>query len=71
MLSRTSGELEKTADEIRALGRRALALPADVTDLNALDLCLEKLRAELGEPTHLDPRRRRALSTAQAAASER
>lgn len=53
VLSRTATELEETAGEIRALGRRALALPLDATDLAALDAGLAKLRAELGEPTLL------------------
>ncbi len=53
VLARTAGELEKTAEEIRALGRRALALPLDLTDSAALDAALEKLERELGAPTLL------------------
>ena len=34
LASRTAPELERLADEVRALGRRALPFPADVTDAN-------------------------------------
>lgn len=51
VLARTGSELEKTAEEIRKLGRRALALPVDATDLTALDAALARVRAGLGPPT--------------------
>ena len=53
VLARTAAELEASAAEARALGRKALAVPADVTDLAALDGALERVRAELGAPTLL------------------
>src|SRR5438552_195624 len=36
------------ADEIRGLGRRALPLPADVADLEAVDRMVERVVGELG-----------------------
>ncbi len=53
VLSRTASELEATAAEVRALGRKALALPCDATDAAALDLALDQLQRELGAPTLL------------------
>lgn len=37
LASRTAPELERLADEVRALGRRALPFPADVTDPDACE----------------------------------
>lgn len=37
LASRTAPELERLADEVRALGRRALPFPADVTDADACE----------------------------------
>lgn len=51
VLSRTETELNSCVSELRALGRRALALPCDVTDLPRLDDALARLHAELGPPT--------------------
>ena len=51
VLSRTALELEATCAQVRALGRRALALPLDATDRAALDAGLARLRADLGPPT--------------------
>ena len=51
VLSRTAAELESTALAVRAMGRRALALPLDATDLAALDKGLDELRRVLGPPT--------------------
>lgn len=51
VLSRTRIELEDTCAHVRALGRRALALPLDATDRAGLDLGLARLRQELGPPT--------------------
>ena len=50
VISRTAEELESTAAAVRALGRRALALPLDATDLPALDSALQQIRAGLGPP---------------------
>ena len=53
VLARTASELEATAADARALGRKALAVPADVTDPAALDGVLARVRDELGAPTLL------------------
>lgn len=53
VLARTGAELEETARQVRALGRRALPLAADVTDTGAVDAALARLRGELGPPTLL------------------
>jgi NAD(P)-dependent dehydrogenase (short-subunit alcohol dehydrogenase family) len=45
--------VEATAGEVRALGRRALALPCDATEVNALDAALANLGGALGAPTLL------------------
>ena len=50
LISRTAAELEATAEAITALGRRALALPLDATDLPALDSALQQVRESLGPP---------------------
>jgi NAD(P)-dependent dehydrogenase (short-subunit alcohol dehydrogenase family) len=43
------GELEKAAAEIRGLGRKALAMKADVTRKDEVDAFIEKAVATLGE----------------------
>jgi 3-oxoacyl-[acyl-carrier protein] reductase len=53
VLARTSSEVEAVATEVRALGRRAIALVADVTDSSALASALEKTSESLGPPTLL------------------
>ncbi|MBS2023282.1 MAG: SDR family oxidoreductase, partial [Deltaproteobacteria bacterium] len=53
VLARTQSELEATCEQIRGLGRRALALTVDATDRTAIDQALTKLRTELGPPTLL------------------
>ena len=53
VLARTASELEATAAEVRAQGRRAVALPADATDGAALDAAFSRLERELGAPTLL------------------
>lgn len=53
VLSRTEAELLQTAEAVRALGRKALVLAVDATDLAAVDAALEQMRAELGPPTLL------------------
>ena len=42
------GSIHETADEIRALGRRALAIPTDVRDEEAIRNMIERTVAELG-----------------------
>lgn len=46
--SRTEGELETVAEEVRALGRRALVVPTDVTDEIAVGALVRTAVAELG-----------------------
>jgi 3-oxoacyl-[acyl-carrier protein] reductase len=44
---------EEVADEVRALGRRSLALAADVRDAAAVTTVADRVRSELGPPTVL------------------
>ena len=37
LVARTKGDLEAVADEIRAMGRNATSIPADVTDIEGLE----------------------------------
>jgi 7-alpha-hydroxysteroid dehydrogenase len=46
--ARTESEIEATAKQARAFGRRALALPCDVTDAAQLDAATERTLGELG-----------------------
>jgi len=48
LLARTAAELEQTAAELRAQGRRALAVEADVSDPAAVERALERTLAALG-----------------------
>ena len=45
---RLPGSIHETADAIRTLGRRALAVPTDVRDENAIHNLIERTVAELG-----------------------
>ena len=45
---RLPGSIHETADAIRALGRRALAIPTDVRDEDAIRTMVERTVAELG-----------------------
>src|ERR1017187_725047 len=45
---RLPGSIHETADAIRALGRRSLAIPTDVRDEDAIRNCIERIVAELG-----------------------
>jgi NAD(P)-dependent dehydrogenase (short-subunit alcohol dehydrogenase family) len=45
--------VESLAEEIRAIGRRALALDCDVTDTDAVNACVESAERELGPLTGL------------------
>jgi len=47
--ARTEPEIEKTANEVRALGRRALALPCDVSDEGAVRGAVDAALAEFGK----------------------
>lgn len=49
--SRTRTELDCVAGEVRGLGRRALAVEADLTYADALDGLYAAARAQLGAPT--------------------
>lgn len=45
---KTLERAEQVAEEIRALGRRSLAVQADVRDKDALSVCADRVKAELG-----------------------
>lgn len=53
VLSRTAPELEETAEQVRRLGRRALALSCDVSDSAQVGAAVERVRRELGPVTVL------------------
>ena len=53
LAARTQADLEAVAAEIRALGRRAIAVPLDVNDDAALDTLVARTVAELGKLTIL------------------
>lgn len=53
LAARTAADLESLAAEIRALGRRAIAVPTDVNDDAALDRLVATTVAELGKLTIL------------------
>jgi 7-alpha-hydroxysteroid dehydrogenase len=46
--ARTEAQIEKTAEGIRAFGRRALPVPCDVTDTPQLDALVARTMAEFG-----------------------
>lgn len=46
--SRTAGDIDRVANEIRALGRKAIAIPTDVTKMESLEALAEQTVAELG-----------------------
>ncbi len=46
--ARTEKEIEATAERVRKLGRRALAIPTDVTDPTQLEALATRAKAELG-----------------------
>ena len=48
LLARTSSDLDAIAEQVRARGRRALAIPTDVNDLGALAEAVDRTVAELG-----------------------
>ncbi len=51
--ARTAADVEATAREVRATGRRAIALSCDVNDDSALDQLVEATESELGRITIL------------------
>ena len=48
ILARTRDDLDGVAETIRARGRRALAIPADMNDLDALPAIVDRVVAEFG-----------------------
>src|SRR6266542_1894635 len=48
--ARSESDLQKVAQRIKSTGRRALAVPTDVTDLHQLEQMVTYTAAELGEP---------------------
>ncbi|HEX2035744.1 MAG TPA: SDR family NAD(P)-dependent oxidoreductase, partial [Chloroflexota bacterium] len=50
LAARSAGELEGVARSVRAIGRRALAVPTDVADLAQIEHLLERAAGEVGEP---------------------
>ena len=48
VVGRTKDACANTAEEIRAMGRRALAVPADVTDQAAVEAMVEQAEAAFG-----------------------
>jgi 7-alpha-hydroxysteroid dehydrogenase len=52
-LARSSRDVESCAAEVRALGRRAIPIAADVTNRGALREAFERVTTELGPPTLL------------------
>jgi len=48
LAARTQADIDSAAEEIRALGRRALAVPCDVMETEQLDALVERSVAELG-----------------------
>ena len=48
VLSRTSTQIDAVAEQIRGLGRRAVAIPTDVTDAAAVTAAVERTVADLG-----------------------
>jgi 7-alpha-hydroxysteroid dehydrogenase len=49
LAARTSSDLEDVAEQIQARGRRALAVPTDVTDRDALEHLVESTMVEFGQ----------------------
>ena len=48
LVARTKDDLDAVADEIRSIGRNAVAIPADVTDVEALGDVVEQAAGSLG-----------------------
>lgn len=48
LVARTKDDIDAVVDEIRAVGRSAVAIPADVTDIDALGDVVEQAADSLG-----------------------
>ncbi|MDE2723115.1 MAG: SDR family NAD(P)-dependent oxidoreductase, partial [Gemmatimonadota bacterium] len=46
LAARTAEQLDAVAEEIRALGRKVLSVPTDVTNRQSVDALAEKVRGE-------------------------
>ena len=51
LTARREHEIEAVAERVRALGRRALAIPGDITDGEFVDQLAERAKAEMGKVT--------------------
>ncbi|MEI9476371.1 MAG: SDR family oxidoreductase [Deltaproteobacteria bacterium] len=51
LVARTEAELEQTAESIRTIGRRTLAIPTDVSDPSSVETLVKMVLAEFG---HID-----------------
>jgi 2-dehydro-3-deoxy-D-gluconate 5-dehydrogenase len=49
LVSRTTGDLEKVAAQVKALGRRAVIIPADVSDLSTIPAVIDQVISGLGQ----------------------
>src|SRR4051794_19924180 len=49
LISRNEGRLESLQKEIESLGRKALVLPLDVADAQALEASIDRIEGTLGE----------------------
>jgi NAD(P)-dependent dehydrogenase (short-subunit alcohol dehydrogenase family) len=50
LAARSAGEIEAVATEVEGLGRKALAVPTDVTEEDAVETLIERTVGELGGP---------------------
>jgi 7-alpha-hydroxysteroid dehydrogenase len=51
LTARRENEIEAVADKVRALGRRALAIPGDITDGDFVDQLADRSKQEMGKVT--------------------
>lgn len=51
LTARREAEIEAVAEKVRALGRRALAIPGDITDGDFVDQLADRAKAEMGKVT--------------------